>query len=70
MTNGFWPPLAERRDLVRSEWTPSLVDGQKEESRRIVDTRLERERGGFFVGFYRVICSNDLKLGWMDRLRA
>ena len=44
MTNGFWPLRAERRDLARSKWRPSLVDGQKEKTRRIVDTQLERER--------------------------
>lgn len=54
MTNGFWPLRAERRDLARSEWTPSLVDGLKEESRRIVDTQLEREREAAFLSDFTV----------------
>ena len=56
----------------RSVGVDTLISGRTERgvATHSGHSAREGERGGFFVGFYRVICCNDLKLGWMDGLRA
>ena len=63
MTNGFSLLLCSGISVE----VETLISGQNKESRRIMD-RLRGRR--LFVGFHRVICCNDLKLGWVDGQRA
>ena len=70
--------MAGRRDdewglaAARSVEVETLISGRTERgvAAHSGHSAREGERGGFFVGFYRVICCNDLKLGWVDGQRA